>query len=596
MKKLLSVVLVGCLLLSGISSTAYAKDKGVVEMPGSKHGISDKLQEKMEQLADNEKVKVEIWFKNIEESAEISAFSENEIIISMSEEEFLASKLKTTSGEEITDVSESTPANLSISEETKEKIKTKNEKMKKEKKERTNTRKAKIKTHNKAIKDSLNGEWEITFESQYAPMMYANLTKAQINELASNAQVESIFFLEPKEMIDNTSVALSTIGSTYIKNTWGYDGDTIYIGQIEPSVPNNGLSTIIENPSDSSTTPGWHANLVAGCIKSAAPSSTLYSTTATMTNMVVPAVEALMDVAYMDIINMSAGPDSDGYYTQNTRYIDYISTEYSLSFITTSGNNDTGSSEYVNEFGLAYNALTVGGYNDNSTTAQGDDSFHNLAYSYREDTGEKNVPEIMAPGVNISYGSNNSHGSSFAAPLVAGSFAQLGNIDYEAAYKPNLVKALAAVSAYYKLSSDSTWGNSNVEGNDAMSDRQGAGKFNAKISAEVLRAGRYSTFNNVDDSFSTTIPVNVTSSDLVLRVAAAWKQPVYTQSGSSAETIFDFDIALYDPSGNQVASSTGSNFNTELINYTVDSYGTYEIEITGYNTEGDTTDLAVAWY
>lgn len=597
MKKLFSIFLVSCLIIGNLSSVAFAKEKKVKEMPLSKGGIDEVLQEKMEQMEDDEKVEVVIWFKDIKEPAKRGGPTEGTVIVSMTEEEFWASKKKATSGEESIDTMEADLVGP-IPDDIQEKINQHNEKMKKERKEKNKIRKAKIKEHNNSIIESLDPDLEITFQSQLAPMIYANLTTAQINELAKNKQVDSISFLVSEEMIDNTSIALSTIGSTEIRNKWNYDGHDITVGQIENSIPNNRLTTIVKNPDEEGDAKtSSHANLVAECINSAAPNAKIYSTTATLTDYIPAAVEALMKTEEIEIINISSGPDGYGNYSQNSRYIDYVSTKYKISVIATSGNNDSSSNDYVNDLGLAYNALTVGGYNDNGTSSNNDDYFDNKAYSYKEDIGEKNVPEVMAPGVNISsYNTSNMNGSSFAAPLVAGSFAQLGNIQFEAANTPYLVKALAAASAYYKLPNDNTWGNDHVEGNEALSDKQGAGKFNAKFAAEILRAGRYRTYEDVDEGFNEVIPVKVTSSDTVLRVAAAWKQHVTVKTGDSAEPLYDFDIYLYDPSGDLVASSNGANSNTELIDYKISSYGTYEIEIKGFNTNGDTTDIAIAWY
>lgn len=607
MKKILICLLVLTLIITGTVSVAALSSSNEKNSNITSTKLSDDLADKVNVMSANEKIDVVIWFTDVENEIFTKDATTNkevvelEKIITMSEEEFLAEKAKVTSGQEEIGTVSADDEVFMLTEEQQAQVDAFAEKKRSERSAEFAAKKQAVQKHNSEVLKTLPKDIEITFQSQYAPMIYASVTKAQIKELVENDKIDSVSILESKPMTNNTVTGLQTIGSTYIKDTWGYNGNGIKIGQIENSLPNNGLSITVNNLYD--TSPGTetsHANFVLGCIKTAAPQSTVYSTTASRTDDLVPAVEALTNTTDIDIINMSAGPDSDaGYYSQITRYVDFICTNYTLSFITTSGNNideNNSNSDFVNEFGLAYNALTVGGFHDNVTSTQSDDYFTDYAYSYLEAVGQKNVPEIMAPGGGVYYGGSTSSGSSFAAPMVAGSFAQLGNIAPDLVNRSEVVKALAAASAYYKISGDTTWGNNHVEYNSAWSDRQGAGKFNAKFAAQVLRAGRYAVYTNAGSNFSRTISVNVTSSDLVLRVALAWKQPVTTMSGSNAGNLLDFDLVLKDPNGNVVARSNGSKNNVELIDYTVTSYGTYTIEITRFDTYGTTTDVAVAWY
>lgn len=605
MKKILICLLVLTLIIAGTVSVAALSSSNDKNSAISSTKLTDDLTAKVNVMSANEKIDVVIWFTDVEnETFAKDATTNKEVvelekIITMSEEEFLAEKAKVTSGQEEIGTVSADDEVFMLTEEQQAQVDAFAEKKRSERRAEFAAKKQAVQKHNSEVLKTLPKDIEITFQSQYAPMIYASVTKAQIKELVENDKIDSVSILENKPMTNNTVTGLQTIGSTYIKDTWGYKGNGIKIGQIENSLPNNGLSITVNNPYD--TSPGTetsHANFVLGCLKTAAPQSTVYSTTASKVEYVVSAAEVLLDTTDMDIdiINMSAGPDSYGYYSVIPQYVDYICTRYPLSFITTSGNNDKTSNDYVNDFALAYNALAVGGFHDNVTSTQSDDYFYNLAYSYKENVGQKNVPEIMAPGGEVYYGGSTKSGSSFAAPMVAGSFAQLGNIAPDLVNRSQVVKALAAASAYYKISGDTTWGNDNVENNSAWSDRQGAGKFNAKFAAQVLRAGRYAVYTNAGSNFSRTISVNVTSSDLVLRVALAWKQPVYNTTTGSAGNLLDFDMILKDPNGNVVARSNGSKNNMELIDYTVTSYGTYTIEITRFDTYGTTTDIAVAWY
>ena len=609
MKKSLICLLALILTITGTISVAALSSSIEKNSAISSAKLADDLIAKVNVMSANEKIDVVIWFTDVEnETFTKYAATNNEVvelekIITMSEEEFLAEKAKVTSGQEEIGTVSADDEVFMLTEEQQVQVDAFAEKKRSERSAEIATKKQAVQKHNSEVLKTLPKDIDITFQSQYVPMIYASVTKARIKELVENDKIDSIYILENEPLQSHASTALETMGSTYIKDTWGYEGIRGSIGQIEISFPNNGLSILVDNPADPtpSTTDASHANLVLRCLKAAAPQAGVFSTTATLGSYIPSAVEALMRAGNVDIINMSIGVDNYGVYSQNARYIDYLCTLYPISFVTTSGNNidpgaDTSTDDFVSDYGLAYNALTVGGFNYNETLSQSDDSFTNYAYSYKEVVGQKNVPEIMAPGYKISYGASTSWGSSFAAPLVAGSFAQLGDIYYPASYKPELVKALAAASAYYKISGDTTWGNNHVEYNSAWSDRQGAGKFNTKFAAQILRAGRFEWHTNVGGSFSRTIQVNVTSSDLVLRVALAWMQPVESQTGSSAGDLINFDLVLRNPNGIEVARSNSTKNNVELIDYDVTSYGIYTIEIVPVNTYGKTTDLAIAWY
>ncbi len=609
MKKILICLLVLTLTITGTVSVAALSSSNEKNSNITSTKLSDDLADKVNVMSANEKIDVVIWFTDVENEIFTKDATTNkevvelEKIITMSEEEFLAEKAKVTSGQEEIGTVSADDEVFMLTEEQQVQVDAFAEKKRSERSAEIAAKKQAVQKHNSEVLKTLPKDIEIAFQSQYTPMIYASVTKAQIKELVENDKIDSIYILEKEPLQSHTVTGLQTIGSTYIKNNWGYDGSDINIGQIEVSFPNNDLSELVDNPEDlnPSADDTSHANFVLGCLKTAAPQAKVYSTTATYGSAICGAVEALVESGNVDIINMSMGVDNYGVYSQNARYIDYLCTLFPISFVTTSGNNidnatDTSTDDFVSDYSLAYNALSVGGFHDNATSTQSDDYFTDYAYSYLEAVGQKNVPEIMAPGGGVYYGGSTSSGSSFAAPMVAGSFAQLGNIYYPAAYRTELVKALAAASAYYKISGDTTWGNNQVEYNSAWSDRQGAGKFNAKFAAQVLRAGRYAVYTNAGSNFSRTISVNVTSSDLVLRVALAWKQPVTTMSGSSAGNLIDFDMVLKDPNGNVVARSNGSKNNMELIDYTVTSYGTYTIEITRFDTYGTTTDVAVAWY
>ena len=439
---------------------------------------------------------------------------------------------------------------------------------------------------------------DITYVSDFVPIMYANLTKSQIQAICEVDSVEYIDYFENMPLENTLSGALSVAQSTAIKNNYGYTGSGVKIGLIETNYPSSTYATKVTNTNADPLGTNTHANVTSDVIKQAAPGSTRYATIAPNTAQIVPAAALLVNKG-CKIINMSLGGNfSGGIYSQYTKLIDYIVSTYGVTFVTTTGNKVTPNEPddpVVTDYALSYNAIVVGGYNTNSI------AFDDRTYRYERDEDTRYAPDIMAPGTSISAGGQtNYYGSSFAAPIVTASLAQIAQASDLTVTNPALAKALALASCYRSLPNDDTWGNDLVERNDAFSQLQGAGRFNALYAADMLRNGRCLSWGSSTFSSGYTYEktVNVTSSDLVLRVALAWTQPTSSQTGSNVSGgLRDFDLELIAPNGETVASSDGANNTAELINYSVaGATGQYTIKLTYYGGGNGAGRLALAWW
>lgn len=448
-----------------------------------------------------------------------------------------------------------------------------------------------LKTELKEITNAVN--------SKTLPCILATMTKEEIQNVSVKESVHYVGYF-PDDKLENTGVtyasAASTIGATNVKSTYGLTGKGVKVGMIERTYPNQGTFIKVTNKDDIPDTDDSapiHPNIVLQCIKTTAPDSTVYGTTACQRIATFNALKTLAEKG-VSVINMSLAPNSKGSYNEYSKVLDYFVWFYRIPLVTTVGNKTDGNTNIVTANALAYNALIVGGYDSGRNT------FSDSCYRYDRNVGERYTPDVMAPGLI-----NDAKGSSFAAPLVTGSLAQM----YQGWTKMNersyLVKALSLASAYYQVSGDDTNGGELVEGNIAFSEKQGAGRFHAKFFAEMLKAGRSISWIFKGKS-SATKTINVTTSDNVLRIACAWEVPTdeitsgYGTRPAEPGLVADFDITLIDPDGNEVASSMGVWSNTELIVYDVASnkvYGDYTVKVEAVNfPQGEEIRCALAWY
>ncbi len=207
------------------------------------------------------------------------------------------------------------------------------------------------------------------------------------------------------------------------------------------------------------------------------------------------------------------------------------------------GNSGSGAGT-VGVPGDAFNAITVGAFNDRNTAAGGNDSL--AGFSSRGPTSDgRRKPDLSAPGVGIQSASNrwetaadfrSSNGTSMATPHVAGALALL--LDYNAPWQPEALKALLTNSvrnsAPVTTTPDNNWGYGALDLAQAYTDRTlvQTGTFSSS-GADAL----YFTLSNVAVGDRTTLAWN--------RVASF--SSAGRRSGAGAATaLVNLDLGLYD--------------------------------------------------
>lgn len=464
---------------------------------------------------------------------------------------------------------------------------------------------------NGAVANSFAAKSKQIFVSQYSPILILTVSKQSLLEMEKDSRVTSIDLFENLEAENELATANAISRADYVRDTCGNTGTGVKIGQIELAVPEFGISdlsnaSIIRNGSNY----GGHATRVArilvGNSNGIAPNATLYSVSIDSESTFYSGVEWLISQG-VNVINASMGFKQSsrlGQYDTIAKWIDHIAIMHDVHFVKSAGNRGNGDA-YITSPGMAYNAITVGGFNDMNTVSHTDDERYistNGGSSYRESvsSGRPEKPNIIASAQNIIFdASTTSSGTSYAAPQVTGIIAQLCGYRSALKVKQTAVGAMLAAGASLKLEGvngsgqrgDSFRSGVRISGSTQISDYEGAGKVNARDARLIASTGNYWGVNISASSFPYTQTVYINASnDSLTRVAIFWLKrnslaaTDHTTGTVAQESIPDLDLKVYAPDGTLVGSSTTTHSNFEIVQFTTPATGTYSIQITKHGT------------
>ena len=438
------------------------------------------------------------------------------------------------------------------------------------------------------------------FISEYSPMLILSMTKTQILHLDDEDNVVRVELFIEYDISDELEKANKISHAEYVRDTCGNKGNGVKIGQIESGVPQTGISdlqnaSITRHTTAQTSHATYVARILVGGSNGIAPQATLYSTGYTNVSEFYSNAEWLISQG-VNVINMSNGMSNSGQYDIVAQWVDHIACQHDIHFVKSAG-NDSGSDKYITSPGMAYNAITVGGFNDNDSTSHS--SHTRYSQSCFNEVATANRPEkpnLIASAQNILFGVNDEHsGTSYAAPQVTGVIAQLCSYQSALKTKQTAVGAMLHAGSNYKLEGvsnppikgDVFSSSVRIQGNTQISEFEGAGKLDAKGSRSVVVYGNYwsPTINTSGFPYTQTVYINTSSNDLT-RVAIFWlkrnsiSSSTHTSGNVSQTTFTDLDLFVYAPNGNLVGSSTTSYSNFEIVQFTPSQTGTYTIKIT----------------
>ncbi len=510
---------------------------------------------------------------------------------------------------------------------------------------------------NKYIEDAS----DIVYQSQYTSTIMAYLTKEEIEMCAHAEDVVSIRSCEPGQVTPQNSDIEEQIGVDSLSGTksnqfnsgLGYRGDGVKIGIVEgacgiydkdhPQL--SGISNIrlyvLDNEKDEEilVTPQItdHATFVTTLIvgqrielggkvfEGVVPDATVYLVpTDTKDTNLLNAIEVLIS-NHVSVINLSIGNNEiKGAYSELDCQVDKLIESSDVTVVVAAGNYGYDTSPRVSSPGKAYNAITVGGvanklasYLEYPPYMMYDDS------SYSVTDYLTNKPDIVAPGQGFCFVKRDSvtgelyidtnyyngwdyyySGTSLSTPLVTGVVAQMHEANASLLDNPTATKAIVLAGADF----DAVSGNNNALWDYCYAARvkSGVGFLNAERAVRIAEEGNYDynvyflnlTSRYVEQSIvceEVYIPANHK-----IRMVMTYSKPAEFDVIEEFANGNDMDLDLFYQDRTWCDSSLTPYNNVEVVEYVVDTAGTYSIEVyvpkLTQSRLGVVIHRTVAWY
>lgn len=604
----LSCVLLVCSLL--LSSALFNVNGSTEETNDTK--IDCGLQLLLEKTNDNDKISVSVWFEDIDHNdvkQKVINFLKNDIIsgivtkdtieMSFIDNDNLNTKIPNYSF--INEIS----SNISFEE-----ISTVISAVRK-------TYKNVLSEYNKRMYNNLvckleSEKPEIIMMSKYAPNIDLRLKKEQIYKLSELSCVNQIYYLdENAKFIEDVSdeedeedlpIDTSYFDVTEISNArdnFGLTGNGMKVGMIEAEYlpltryfPNSKLTNITGTVDNGK----FHGTRVALVMvgndekyTGAIPGAELYCTIIGSIGSRERAIGELLSRG-VTVINMSCSMiDSEyGYNSYGTlsRYIDYISCNYDVTFVMSSGNTqDRG----ISSSNMAYNAIIVGNC-DNNGELEMDSS-----YIYDRDKAYK--PDIVAPGVNVNTTAGGMTGTSASAPMVTSAIAQLTQAFPSIAGKSELIKSVlmssSTITEYMDLNDVITTMDSKAN-SISLSKEFGSGLLNV-INAHSLFSNNYyisGIMYKGCPQISKSININNATGKL-LRFSLSWNK---VNTEDTSYPLDSITLEVISPSGQKYKSDYLFD-NKQMITFNATENGVYKVNILKnyYSLSYQSTDYAFSY-
>lgn len=328
-----------------------------------------------------------------------------------------------------------------------------------------------------------------------------------------------------------------------------------------------------------------------------APDAQLFSTGYSDTATLYTGIDWLIGQG-VNVINMSAGADFGGAYDARSRWVDHIAVNDDVHFVGAAGNS--GPDGYVVSPSMAYNAITVGGFDDRNSEYHDAHIWPNPAFPSFEETGSTRPekPNLVAPAKNIWAISGFESGTSWAAPQVTGTIAQICSYDTALKTKQSAMGAIFAASSARKVQDVTGYGTTGgdfatvyrIEGNAQISEREGAGKLDSRWARGIAYFDHYWSYTIATGSFpySKTVYIN-SSTNSYIRVAIFWLRRI-NESYNEISQFTNLNLTVLNPSGVSVGSSTTTYGNFEIVQFHPTVSGTYTIRITKSGTNNSTQE------
>jgi len=456
-----------------------------------------------------------------------------------------------------------------------------------------------------------------------APVVYAELTRAEVESLVKDREVAGAFLYEP-EGIDDLSNSIAIANSDDV-HSLGFKGSGVKVAVWEdgPDVTTNLSITASYKSSGFATS--QHARHTHGIVKNIeknaphghAPSCSLHSANDKDLDALRWAARDKGCTVISQSFHRSSEPGS-ATMSYDDIYKDWLALRWPYPTICQAAGNfwngdpdgiSPPSSEYVNHKG--YNGLTVGNHDDSASAMSGDSVFRNPSSTH----GDRELPEIAANGTAVTTVGLTKSGTSMASPAAAGCAALIQSVDSTLKSWPEGCRAILLAAAKRNVAGKTWWQDvvANVDaadGTGAVDALEGTNIANQRRSRNAAGAAKgwdVGTLRSSDigGNGRTTFSYFVTLARGILsprkvKVALAWDSKITTFSIFGMEFLLgsvlsvDLDLQIFDSRGAQVGYSGSWDNSYEIAEFVGNPGETYTIKIRRWSGTDDVW-YGIAW-
>lgn len=433
------------------------------------------------------------------------------------------------------------------------------------------------------------------------PFVIASATAEQIRNLAAEPLVDEAYLSMPSWAPEG-NFAQGTLRTPIV---WGQgvsaDGSAKVlvndVGQVQ--IGNIYLPTVTPLNVDSTDS---HATGVAGNICNAHPTymaaanaiPEIFSAGGTG-DIAAPPIWSNAIIAGADFGNCSWWNFLKGQIEFLDRFFDHTVRNFSVMMFKSNGNQGTTGTPYGTTPGQGYNMTCSGAYSDNNTVAWAGDAMAGSSSYWNPIEGHEK-PELASPGTGVNTTGTGPSGiqtgfggTSSASPLTCGVATLIASGDNTLLSQMTTVKGVLMASAWH-----------NVEGGPVVSDRDGAGGVHAAAAWAAVRDGQWwyddvqaGDFVDVGGVQVLDIPIELDAGDDVRVIALWFSNPDAAYTTDVLD--MDVDMAVLDPFGTPVASSTSTTNPFELALVRNSAGGTHTVRLTLQRFDGISEPLSVVW-
>jgi len=439
-----------------------------------------------------------------------------------------------------------------------------------------------------------------------APVVYAELNRAQIGEIEKKPGVVAIF-LHETDGIDDLEDSIAIANSDDV-HALGYKGAGVRVAVWEngPDKTDDLTIAAFYNPFQFNTS--QHARNTHGIIKNKeknkpkghAPSCRLYSANEKRLAALRWAIKSKGCTVINQSFHRSSEPASSSLSFDDI-YKDWLVLHWPYpTILQAAGNfwstdpdrsNPPGgtSNEFVNHKG--YNSLAVGNHDDTASAMSGSSVFRNPSTPH----GDRELPEICANGESVTTCGVTKSGTSMAAPAVAGCAALIQDVNSTLKSWPEGCRAILLAGARRNVRGNTWWqdvlanvdardGSGAVDAYESVCIAQSKRSRNAAATQRgwdvgTLRSRVFGSNGNSKFSYKVKVPKGWLGSRHV-KVALAWNSKVSTINILFASNLtVDLDLKIYDRNGNLVGYSGTWDNSYEIAEFQGEPGQTYTIKI-----------------